>query len=303
MQVIETEANSKFHNIENRSSIYDFFLLMKPRVMSLVVFTAFVGMVLSPEKIHPFLMFFSLLSIAIGAGASGAFNQCIDKNIDKIMLRTRQRPIASGKIEVSDALTFASVFSVFSIILLGLSSNWTAAFLLAFTIFFYVVIYSLWLKHLTSQNIVIGGAAGAFPPIIGWISTGSDITFTPIFLFLIIFLWTPPHFWALAISIKEDYRKAKVPMLPVVASDKNTRVQILIYSLILFSVCIVPSYLGFFGKVYFFGSLICNSIFSLICLYFLLRPSKSNSMKVFTISIMFLFSIFSLLLLDHFILN
>ena len=231
MQVIETEANSKFHNIENRSSIYDFFLLMKPRVMSLVVFTAFVGMVLSPEKIHPFLMFFSLLSIAIGAGASGAFNQCIDKNIDKIMLRTRQRPIASGKIEVSDALTFASVFSVFSIILLGLSSNWTASFLLAFTIFFYVVIYSLWLKHLTSQNIVIGGAAGAFPPIIGWISTGSDITFTPIFLFLIIFLWTPPHFWALAISIKEDYRKAKVPMLPVVASDKNTRVQILIYSL------------------------------------------------------------------------
>ncbi len=303
MQIIETEANSKFNNLEIKSSIFDYFLLMKPRVMSLVIFTAFVGMILSPEKIHPFLMFFSILSIAIGAGASAAFNQCIDKNIDKVMIRTRHRPVASGKIDVSDALTFASVFSIFSVILLGLTSNWNAAFLLAFTIFFYAVIYSIWLKHLTSQNIVIGGAAGAFPPVIGWISTGSDITLTPVFLFLIIFLWTPPHFWALAISIKDDYKKAKVPMLPVVASDKNTSIQILIYTLVLFSVCIFPSYLGLFGKVYFFGSLVCNTIFSLTCFYFLLRPSKNNSMKVFTISIIFLFSIFSLLLLDYFTLN
>ena len=220
--------------------VEDHFALLKPRVMSLVVFTAIVGLLLAPGGIHPVLGFIAILSIAIGAGGSGALNMWYDSDIDAVMSRTRNRPIPSGRVERNDALAIGIIASVFSVMTLGLATNWVAAGLLAFTIFFYAVIYTAWLKRSTPQNIVIGGAAGSFPPMIGWAAVTGDITLPSIILFLIIFLWTPPHFWALALYKQSDYGAAGIPMMPNVAGERSTKLQILGYSLVLLAAsCLV----------------------------------------------------------------
>ena len=218
----------------------DYFALLKPRVMSLVVFTAFVGMMLAPGSINPLIALIAILAIAVGGGASGALNMWYDADIDAVMTRTKKRPIPAGRIAGGEALAFGLVLSVFSVLTLGTLTNWVAGGLLAFTIFFYAVIYTMWLKRSTPQNIVIGGAAGAFPPMIGWAAVTGGISLESVVLFLIIFLWTPPHFWALALFKLRDYDMAKVPMLPNVAGERHTKLQIVAYSLVLAAVAVSP---------------------------------------------------------------
>jgi protoheme IX farnesyltransferase len=245
------------------ADVRDYFALLKPRVMSLVVFTALVGIVRAPDAIHPVLAFASLLCIAIGAGAAGALNMWWDADIDARMTRTARRPIPAGKVGEGEALAFGLVLSVGSVLMLGLFAGMLAAALLAFTIFFYAVVYSMWLKRSTPQNIVIGGAAGAFPPMIGWAAVTGSIGIESILLFLIIFFWTPPHFWALALLKKEDYARAGVPMLPNVAGDAETRKQILIYSFILAPLGVAPALLGFAGLAYGLASAALGIVFLL----------------------------------------
>ena len=220
-----------------QGSVGDYFALLKPRVMSLVIFTAFVGIIAAPGAIHPWIGFVALLAIAVGAGAAGALNMWYDADIDALMKRTAKRPVPKGAVLPSEALGFGLTLAVGSVLVLGLLVNVTAGALLAFTIFFYIAIYTMWLKRLTPQNIVIGGAAGAFPPMVGWVSVTGSVDLGSIALFLIIFMWTPPHFWALALwkKINADYTNAGVPMLPVVAGPDETRRQILIYTLLLVS--------------------------------------------------------------------
>jgi len=220
----------------------DYFALLKPRVMSLVVFTALVGLLVSPVHVHPFIGFVAILCIAVGAGASGALNMWWDADIDARMKRTAGRPIPSGRVQPGEALGIGLALSGFAIVLLALATNMLAAFLLAFTIFFYAVIYSMWLKRATPQNIVIGGAAGAFPPMIGWAAVTGEVTTASVLLFLVIFLWTPPHFWALALFRNGDYARVGIPMLPVVSGEATTRRQIFLYALILLPVAIAPAF-------------------------------------------------------------
>jgi protoheme IX farnesyltransferase len=230
----------------------DYFALLKPRVMSLVIFTAFAGIVAAPGALHPWLAAVALLAIAVGAGAAGALNMWYDADIDAVMKRTAGRPVPRGAILPGEALGFGLTLAAFSVAILGLMVNWVAGALLAFTIFFYVVIYTMWLKRWTAQNIVIGGAAGAFPPMVGWVAVTGSVDLGAIALFLIIFMWTPPHFWALALwrNINADYARAGVPMLPVVAGADETRRQILIYSLIVVPVTFLPPLLGVAGLLY-----------------------------------------------------
>jgi protoheme IX farnesyltransferase len=225
----------------------DFFALLKPRVMSLVVFTALVGLLMAPGQIHPVIGFLAILAIAVGGGASGALNMWYDADIDQMMGRTAKRPIPAGRISAETTLAFGLFLSVFSVATLGLMVNWLSAGLLAFTIFFYAVIYTMWLKRLTPQNIVIGGAAGAFPPIIGWACVTNSISLESIALFAIIFLWTPAHFWALALFKSEDYGRAGVPMLPNVAGERTTKNQIVLYAVLTAVSGIVPTLMGFAG--------------------------------------------------------
>ena len=226
------------------ASVGDYAALMKPRVMSLVVFTALVGLMVAPGHVHPVIGFTALLCIAVGAGAAGALNMWYDADIDAVMTRTSGRPIPRGRIAPGEALAFGMVLAAFSVGVLGLLVSWSAAALLAFTIFFYVAVYTIWLKRSTPQNIVIGGAAGAFPPVIGWMAAGGGISLEPWLLFLIIFVWTPPHFWALSLVRTDDYARAKVPMLPVVAGAQATRRQILYYSIALVPVGMAPWLFG-----------------------------------------------------------
>ena len=228
----------------------DYLALMKPRVMSLVVFTALVGLVVAPGHLHPVLAFFALVCIAVGAGAAGALNMWYDADIDAVMTRTADRPVPAGRVQPGEALAFGLVLAGFSVVFLGLMINWLAAGLLAFTIFFYAVVYTMWLKRWTPQNIVIGGAAGAFPPMIGWAAATGGIGLESILLFLIIFFWTPPHFWALSLYRADEYCRAGMPMLPVVAGEAETRRQILIYSLVLAPVGASPWLLGYAGLAY-----------------------------------------------------
>src|SRR5512140_790646 len=214
------------------ASVGDYIALLKPRVMSLVIFTALVGLAVAPGPIHPVTAFTALLCIAVGAGASGALNMWSDADIDALMTRTARRPLPMGRIQPGEALAFGLTLSAFAVVVLGLLVNILSAALLAFTIFFYVVVYTMWLKRSTPQNIVIGGAAGAFPPMIGWAAVTGSMSFEPILLFLIIFFWTPPHFWALALYRADDYARAGVPMLPVVSGDATTRRQILFYTIV-----------------------------------------------------------------------
>jgi protoheme IX farnesyltransferase len=234
----------------SEAEVGDYIALLKPRVMSLVVFSGFAGMAVAPGHIHPLIGAVAVLCIAVAAGASGAINMWFDRDIDAVMNRTCGRPIPRGAVEPDAALSFGGVLAVFSVMLMGLAVNWVAAGLLAFTIFFYVVIYTMWLKRRTPQNIVIGGASGAFPPMIGWAAVTGDVSLASISLFLLIFMWTPPHFWALSLFREGDYAKAGVPMMPVVAGQRSTKIQMLIYTLLLAPIALVPAWLGVAGVVY-----------------------------------------------------
>ena len=289
--------------VYSSGSVYDYFTLMKPRVMSLVIFTSFVGLILSPLAINPFLACIAIICIAIGAGASGALNMWFDADIDSIMKRTSNRPIPSGNISKSEALTYGIIMAAGSVYVMGVLINWFSAIFLAFTIFFYVFIYTIWLKRKTIQNIVIGGAAGAFPPVIGWISTEASITLEPILLFLIIFLWTPPHFWALAIITSNEYEKANIPMMPNVMGNKVTINRILIYSIIMSFTAISPYFIDMVSIIY----LIPVSILSLTIVFLAAqlyvskndKSIKNHSKKLFIYSIYYLFMVFVVFLVDY----
>ena len=290
----------------NLGSPYDYINLMKPRVMSLVVFTAFVGYYNAApvlgNSINPFLSLIGIFAIALGAGASGVLNQWYDKDIDVLMDRTKNRPIASGKIQPSEALSFGIITSILSIIILGLSVNWLAASLLAFTIFFYAVVYTMWLKRHTVQNIVIGGAAGAFPPVIGHICATGSIGLEALILFLIIFLWTPPHFWALALVNKSDYRAAKIPMLPIIYGDKTTRKNIFIYSLLLMPCAYLPWILNYSGNFYMIVVTLLNIEFIRRSIY-VIKENKDSERGLFVYSIFYLSILFAGICFDKLISN
>ena len=283
------------------AGVGDYLALMKPRVMSLVVFTALVGLAIAPAPVHPVIAFTALLCIAVGAGAAGALNMWYDADIDAKMTRTARRPVPAGRVQPGEALAFGLTLAVFAVMVLGLLVSWLASALLAFTIFFYVAIYTMWLKRATPQNIVIGGAAGALPPMIGWAAATGSLAFEPVLLFLIIFFWTPPHFWALALYRTEDYARAGVPMLPVVAGDKATRVQILLYTLILVPLGVAPWPLGYAGALYAVTSVVTGGIMMLLALQVLRekRPVERASRNLFAFSILYLFLLFAVLLVER----
>jgi protoheme IX farnesyltransferase len=280
-------------------SVADFWNLLKPRVMSLVIFTGFAGMFLAPADIHPMLFIISLFAIAAGAGASGAINQWYDRDIDAVMQRTQNRPIPAGAVEPAEALSFGLVISALSVLLLGLASNWLAAGLLAFTIFFYGVVYTIWLKRSTPQNIVIGGAAGALPPVIGWAAVSGSLSIEPLLLFAIIFMWTPPHFWALALFRNEDYTRAGVPMMPVVAGEAETRRQILIYAVLLAPLGVLPAFIGMSSLLY--GAVAAGLGLNFIRLSRALMrsPDDAAARRLFGFSIVYLFLLFLGLVIDR----
>ena len=283
------------------ASVGDYIALMKPRVMSLVVFTALVGLAVAPGSLHPVTGFTALLCIAVGAGAAGALNMWYDADIDAVMTRTARRPVPMGRVRPGEALAFGLTLGSFAVVVLGLLVNWVAAALLAFTIFFYVVIYTIWLKRSTSQNIVIGGAAGAFPPMIGWAATTGSLSLEPVLLFLIIFFWTPPHFWALALYRTEDYARAGIPMLPVVAGDVSTRRQILLYTLILVPLGVAPWLFGYTGAFYGLTAIGAGAIMIVLGCQVLRErpPAESASRKLFAFSILYLFLLFAVLLVER----
>ena len=282
----------------HEASFGDYFALLKPRVMSLVVFTAMVGLFAAPMPVHPMVAFSSILFIAIGGGASGALNMWWDADIDAIMRRTRSRPIPSGKVTPEDAKAIGIALSGFSVVMLALASNLFAAGLLAFTIFFYVVIYTVWLKRWTPQNIVIGGAAGAFPPIIGWAAVTGDVTIVPIALFLLIFLWTPPHFWALALVKESEYGAVNVPMLPNVAGASETKRQIVIYTAAMSLTGLVPFLLGAAGYLYFAVALAFGGLFMVNAWQLLRSDSLAPAKRMFGFSIFYLLLMLGLLLVN-----
>ncbi len=246
---------------EGDAQFGDYVQLLKPRVMSLVVFTALVGLLVAPVSVDPMIAFTAILFIALGGGASGALNMWYDADIDAVMRRTAKRPVPSGRVTSGEALSLGLWLSAISVAMLGLATNWLAAGLLAFTIFFYAVIYTMWLKRATPQNIVIGGAAGAFPPVIGWAAATGSVSIEAILMFGLIFIWTPPHFWALALFMKSDYHEAKVPMLTVTHGRRETRRQILIYTLVLAPVALGLAFTSVAGPVYLAAAIVLNAIF------------------------------------------
>jgi protoheme IX farnesyltransferase len=289
------------HPLADHWSLSDFVALTKPRVMMLAVFTALVGMSSAPGRLDPLTTIAAVLAIAAGAAAAGVLNMWYDADIDAIMSRTAMRPIPRGKVSRFEALILGLFVGGFAVVVLALATNLTAAALLAGTIFFYVVVYTAWLKRTTRQNIVIGGAAGALPPVIGWAAATGEIGLEPLTLFLIIFLWTPPHFWALALNRADDYARAGVPMLPVVAGRAATARQILIYSGLLILASELPWVLGFAGTVYGAIAAICGSLFLLLALQLNRRigADRHAAHRLFVFSIFYLFVLFAALLLDH----
>jgi heme o synthase len=282
------------------AGVGDYIELMKPRVMSLVVFTAFVGLLIAPGHLHPVIGFTALLCIAVGAGAAGALNMWYDADIDARMTRTSARPIPAGRVAPGEALAFGVTLAVGSVMVLGLLVNVTAAALLAVTIAFYVVVYTMWLKRSTPQNIVIGGAAGALPPMIGWAAATGSVAVEPFILFLIIFFWTPPHFWALSLYRTEDYARAGVPMLPVVAGEAETRRQILLYTLILAPLGAAPWFFGYAGPVY--GIVAVATGAAMVALALRIRAERTGhaaAKRMFAFSIIYLFLLFAMLLVDR----
>jgi len=283
------------------ASVSDYLALMKPRVMSLVVFTALTGLAVAPGALHPVTAFTALLCIAVGAGAAGALNMWYDADIDAKMVRTARRPVPTGRVKPGEALAFGLTLAGFSVVTLGLLVNALAAALLAFTIFFYAAIYTAWLKRLTPQNIVIGGAAGAFPPMIGWAAATGTLSLEPVVLFLIIFFWTPPHFWALALYRTDDYARAGVPMLPVVRGDDATRGQILLYTLILVPLGLAPWALGFAGMLYGAAAALSGAVMLMLAVQVFRerRPADRAARQLFAFSILYLFLLFAVLLADR----
>ncbi|MEQ8602406.1 MAG: heme o synthase [Marivibrio sp.] len=283
------------------AQVRDYYQLLKPRVMSLVVFTGVAGLIAAPGDIHPLLAAVAILCITVGAGAAGAINMWYDRDIDAVMTRTRGRPLPMGRVPAEEALAFGVVLSLFSVALMAIAVNYAAAGLLAGTILFYVFIYTMWLKRRTPQNIVIGGAAGAFPPMIGWAAVTGDVSLASIALFAIIFFWTPPHFWALALFRAGDYGKAGVPMLPVVAGREATKRQIFIYTAILFPLGLAPWALGAAGAVYGLSALVLGGLFLVSAIAVLREPDAAGdkaAKRMFGYSIFYLFAIFGALMID-----
>ena len=281
------------------ASVADYVEILKPRVMSLVVFTGFVGLVVAPGHLHPVLAAVAVLCIAVGAGAAGAINMWYDRDIDALMRRTAGRPLPSGRMMPGEALGFGVVLGVGAVLVIGLAVNWVAAELLALTVGFYVLVYTIWLKRRTPQNIVIGGAAGAFPPMIGWAAATGKIGWGAIALFAIIFFWTPPHFWALSLYRTGDYAAAGVPMLPVVSGPSETRRQILLYTLMLWPATVAPWLLGIAGDLYGGGALVLNAVFTVSAIQVCRNDGDRSARRMFAFSLLYLFLVFSLLLVDH----
>ena len=302
----DTSVNIETGNsFTSNGEVSDYFALLKPRVMSLVIFTALVGIVVAPGEIHPWLGAVALLCIAVGAGASGALNMWYDADIDAIMKRTASRPVPAGRVLPGEALVFGMWLSVASVLMLGVMVNWAAAALLAFTIFFYAVIYTMWLKRSTPQNIVIGGAAGAFPPVVGWAAVTGGIDVASLTLFAIVFIWTPPHFWALALFRSNDYERAGIPMMPNVVGADETRRQILLYALAMIPVTLSPLAFGLGGWLYGTVGLILSSVFAWYAWRVYVEregeTADKAAKKLFGFSIFFLFAVFATLLLEHLI--
>jgi heme o synthase len=281
------------------ATVGDYVEILKPRVMSLVVFTGLVGLVVAPGHIHPLLAAVAVLCIAVGAGAAGAINMWYDRDIDAMMRRTAGRPLPAGRMMPGEALGFGAALGVAAVLIMGLAVNCVAAELLALTIGFYVLVYTIWLKRRTPQNIVIGGAAGAFPPMIGWAAVTGDVGWGAIALFAIIFFWTPPHFWALSLYRTGDYAAAGVPMLPVVAGPSETKRQMLLYTLLLWPVSLAPCLLGVAGGVYGIGASVLNALFSGSAILVRHDPTDRSARRMFGFSLLYLFLIFTLLLADH----
>jgi protoheme IX farnesyltransferase len=284
----------------SEADVGDYLALLKPRVMSLVVFTALVGLLIAPVPVHPVLAFTAILCIAVGAGASGALNMAYEADIDARMTRTANRPIPRGRVTREEATAFGLTLAFFSVMTLGILVNWVAGGLLAFTIFFYVVIYTIGLKRWTAQNIVIGGASGALPPVVAWAAATGSVSVEPLLLFAVIFFWTPPHFWALALFRSDDYARAGVPMLPVVAGPDATRLQILLYTLVLVPVALSPWLLGYFSALYGVTSLVAGvGMLWLAVDVYRLREGVAASRatrRLFAFSILYLFALFAVLL-------
>lgn len=279
--------------------VADYLALLKPRVMSLVVFTGYAGLAVAPGELHPLLALVAVLCIAVGAGAAGVINMWYDRDIDALMERTRARPIPAGRVAAEEALAFGVILSLFSVMLMGLAVNWTAAALLALANGFYVFVYTVWLKRRTPQNIVIGGAAGAFPPMIGWAAVTGTVSLESIVLFLIIFMWTPPHFWSLALYREGDYAKAGVPMLPVVAGKAATRRQLLVYALLLFPLTLAPAFIGMAGLLYATAATALGGLFVIMAVKLQVERSDRLARRLFGFSILYLFALFALLVVDR----
>ncbi len=290
------------------SEARDWFAMLKPRVITLVVFTGFIGLLLAPGRLHPVLALAAVLCIAVAAGAAGAINMWYDRDIDAVMRRTAKRPIPAGRIGASDALGFGVVLAVASVLVMGLATNYMAAALLALSILFYVFIYTVWLKRRTPQNIVIGGAAGAFPPVIGWAAVTGSVDVMPLLMFAIIFFWTPPHFWALSLYASEDYKRAGVPMLPVVAGARATRRQVMAYTVALAAVSLVPWALGYAGPIYGVSAAGLGAWFLAASLRVLLDKQDAAGVSLtrdaparwaFRVSLVYLFALFTMLAVDY----
>ena len=300
-----TTTKLKTLKVDHFSYIKAFFNLMKPRVMSLVIFTCAVGLLIAPVKIDFINAFFSLAAVALGSGAAGALNMWYESDLDSLMSRTCLRPIPTGQLTKNQALIFGIILSIISVTILYIFANFIAASILAITILFYLFVYTIWLKRKTPQNIVIGGAAGALPPVIGWAIATNEISLEPIILFLIIFIWTPSHFWALSLYKTDDYRKASIPMLPITAGIKTTKFNIFVYALILFPTVLTPYLFGFSGLIYFISAIIMSTYYLFIS-YRLLKEKdsiieKKLATKLFGFSILYLFVIFVFILIDKII--
>lgn len=298
-----TDITASSSAVSPPGALADYIALMKPRVMSLAVFTSLTGMVAAPGHLHPVLAFTAILFIAVGAGAAGALNMWYDADIDRLMARTARRPLVLGRVPPEEALSLGVFMSGCAVVCLGLLVNWVAGLLLALTIAYYIFVYTMWLKRRTSQNIVIGGAAGAFPPMIGWAAATGSVSLDSLILFAIIFLWTPPHFWALALFRSRDYERAGVPMLPVVAGKATTRLQILLYSIAMVPVALLPAYTGLGGIGYLAVAGVGGAVFLVLAarVYLLTGGHAADRVarQLFGFSILYLFSLFAALLVEH----
>ncbi|MBI1326648.1 MAG: protoheme IX farnesyltransferase [Alphaproteobacteria bacterium] len=293
----ETALNSH----SNIATLKDVFSLLKPRVMSLVLFTGFVGFWIAPaaSQMHPLLALVALLALVLGAGASGAFNMWYERHLDAVMHRTRTRVLPTGKIMADDALAFSILSGALAIGFIGLAANWAAAFWLAFAMFFYAVIYTIILKPRTEQNIVIGGAAGAFPPVVGWAIAMGDVAHPlPWILFAIIFFWTPPHFWALALNSNEDYKRANIPMMPLVKGATHTKWQMFFYTLVLLPLCLSPYFMGYTGLIYASAAAVLNVIFIITAWRVLKSDAAKDARLMFGYSVFYLFALFLAFMFD-----